>query len=62
MRKIAPPSFIFMTSRNPVEEAVLERWGISVIIGEVDDPQAALVDFLGRLAEIVGEAGMSDDR
>ncbi|RVA23918.1 Sir2 family NAD-dependent protein deacetylase, partial [Mesorhizobium sp. M7A.F.Ca.US.001.01.1.1] len=53
--KDRPPSFIFMTSRNPVEEAVLGRWGISVVVGEIDEPQAALVDFLSRLAEMVGD-------
>lgn len=51
--KDRPPSFIFMTSRNPVEEAVLGRWGISVVVGELDDPQAALVNFLSQLAEAV---------
>jgi hypothetical protein len=53
--KDRPPSFIFMASRNPVEEAVLERWGISAIVGASDHPQAALVEFLSRLAEMVGD-------
>lgn len=57
--KDRPPSFIFMTSRNPVEEAVLGRWGISVVVGEIDEPQAALVDFLSRLAEMVGDGELS---
>nr|WP_084567558.1 SIR2 family protein [Mesorhizobium sp. LNHC220B00] len=51
--KDRPPSFIFMTSRNPVEEAVLGSWGISAVVGELDDPQAALVNFLSQLAEAV---------
>jgi hypothetical protein len=53
--KDRPPSFVFMASRNPIEEAVLERWGIKALVGENDDPQAALVDFLGNLVAIVGQ-------
>jgi SIR2-like domain len=53
--KDRPPSFIFMASRNPVEEAVLGRWGISVLVGAGDDLEAGLVDFLGRLVEAVGD-------
>lgn len=53
--KDRPPSFIFMASRNPVEEAVLGHWGISAVVGEVNDPQAALVNFLRQLVEAVGE-------
>ncbi|MER9356713.1 SIR2 family protein [Mesorhizobium sp. M0514] len=52
--KDRPPSFIFMPSRNPVEEAVLGRWGISVLVGAGDDPEAGLTDFLRRLVEAVG--------
>ncbi|MER8512231.1 SIR2 family protein [Mesorhizobium sp. M1060] len=51
--KDRPPSFIFMPSRNPVEEAVLGRWGISVLVGAGDDPEAGLTDFLRRLVEAV---------
>ncbi|ESY03023.1 MULTISPECIES: SIR2 family protein [unclassified Mesorhizobium] len=51
--KDRPPSFIFMPSRNPVEEAVLGRWGISVLVGAGNDPEAGLTDFLRRLVEAV---------
>lgn len=59
--KDRPPSFILMTSRNSVEEAVLGRWGISVVVGEIDEPQAALMDFLSRLAEMVGDGELSQN-
>src|SRR5215212_8397206 len=42
-----PPSFVFMPSSNPVQEALLARWGITLLTPEhgacVDD---ALVEFL----------------
>ncbi|PBB45599.1 Sir2 family NAD-dependent protein deacetylase [Mesorhizobium sp. WSM3866] len=50
-----PPSYIFMASRDPVEEAVLGRWGISVLTGDNDDPAPGLVSFLSRLAEVVND-------
>jgi hypothetical protein len=44
-----PPSFIFMHERDPVQEAVLGRWGITVLSGEGRDPQKELCDFLAML-------------
>lgn len=58
--KDRPPSFVFMATRNPVEEAVLERWGISALTGDVDDPEAALVAFLRELAGIAADQDRSD--
>jgi hypothetical protein len=52
--KDRPPSFIFMDKANPVEQAVLERWGISVLLGDSDDPQQALLTFLRQISELVG--------
>jgi len=49
-----PPSFVFMPSRNPVEEAVLARWGITALSEDRDDPQKALAAFLERLAGMTG--------
>ena len=51
--KDRPPSFVFMANRNPVEEAVLERWGISALFGEEEDPETALVAFLRELSALV---------
>jgi hypothetical protein len=48
-----PPSFVFMAKRNPMEEAVLERWGISALVGDAEDPQEALLAFLRDVAERV---------
>lgn len=50
-----PPSFVFMAKRNPMEEAVLERWGISAVVGASDDPQEALLTFLRAVARRVAE-------
>ncbi|WP_309083712.1 SIR2 family protein [Chelativorans sp.] len=52
--KDRPPSFVFMPNRNPVEEAVLARWGITALSEEEDDPQQALGKFLQRLKEMAG--------
>jgi SIR2-like protein len=46
-----PKSFVFMASPNAVQEAVLGRWGLSVVSGAGDDPQQALLDFLQKIAE-----------
>ncbi len=53
--KDRPKSFVFMTSRNPMQEAVLAQWGITVLNGESDDPEQALTTFLERLKERVDE-------
>jgi hypothetical protein len=44
-----PPSFVFMPRHNPVQEAVLGRWGITLLSGQREDPQDALGDFLETL-------------
>lgn len=48
-----PPSFVFMPHRDPVEEAVLDRWGITPLSEEADDPHEALLKFLDHLAALV---------
>jgi hypothetical protein len=52
-----PPSFVFMPSRNPVEEAVLARWGITALSEEGDNAQEALATFLQRLLDMTRKAG-----
>lgn len=47
-----PPSFIFMADPDPVQEAVLARWGITAIPGGGGDPQQDLCALLARLAEL----------
>jgi hypothetical protein len=44
-----PVSYIFSTSHNPVQEAVLAQWGIQMISLEREDPTQALVEFLEAL-------------
>jgi hypothetical protein len=50
-----PPSFMFMTSPNAVQEAVLGRWGITMLSGDGKDPEEALTRFLERLAKAAGK-------
>jgi hypothetical protein len=47
--KDRPRSFVFMPRRNPVEEAVLARWGVTMITGDSHSPEEALANFLGDL-------------
>lgn len=44
-----PKSYVFMPQVDPVQEAVLDRWGITLIPGESDDPGKALTSFLEDL-------------
>jgi len=45
-----PPSFVFMASRDPVQEALLARWGITVLTPQSENGlDNALVDFLSEL-------------
>jgi hypothetical protein len=48
-----PRSYVFMTRPSPVQEAVLNQWGISVLTGDGDDPQIELQTFLTALKEAV---------
>lgn len=55
-----PPSFIFMPEPDPVQQAVLSQWGLTVIAGRCPDPEEALTQFLGELlaaVEAEGDAG-----
>ncbi|WP_459618601.1 SIR2 family protein [Bordetella sp. 2513F-2] len=46
-----PQSYIFSPWRNPVQEAILDQWGIRMITLERDDPADALGDFLEGLLQ-----------
>ncbi|WP_011581808.1 MULTISPECIES: SIR2 family NAD-dependent protein deacylase [Chelativorans] len=50
--KDRPPSFVFMPNRNPVEEAVLARWGITALSEESESAQEALGTFLKHLLQM----------
>ena len=41
-----PRSYIFSPRPNPVQEAVLDQWGISMISSEIENPGKALEEFL----------------
>lgn len=48
--KDRPPSFIFMAHPNPIQEALLARWGITAVTPQRDENAAdALASFLGDL-------------
>lgn len=48
-----PPSFVFAHRPNPVEQAILARWGITMLVLENESPEGALCAFLERLAVAV---------
>jgi hypothetical protein len=50
-----PRSFMFMPRPNPVQEAVLEQWGITVIAGSDPDPGVAVLGFIRALLAKVRE-------
>jgi len=49
---IKPKSFIFTSKTNPVQELVLENWGIETITSDIDTPGEALEYFLKKLEEL----------
>lgn len=51
--KDRPRSFVFMPRHNPVEEAVLARWGITMLTDDkAEDPEDAACTFLERLQDL----------
>jgi len=44
-----PPSYVFMSQGDPIQQAVLSQWGITVFSGESADPAEGLVGFLEDL-------------
>jgi hypothetical protein len=49
-----PSSFAFMPEHDPVQEAVLGQWGVTVLTAEGESAEVALLNFLTELAELVG--------
>lgn len=41
-----PRSYIFSPRPNPVQEAILDQWGISMLSSQIEDPGEALKKFL----------------
>lgn len=50
-----PQSYVFMLRPNPVEQAVLEQWGLRVLMEKDCPPDQALETFLAKLCEAVGD-------
>lgn len=48
-----PQSYVFMLRPNPVEQAVLEQWGLQVLTEKDCPPEQALERFLAKLSEAV---------
>lgn len=46
-----PKSFVFMPGPNVVQEAVLGRWGLNVVSGAGENPEHALISFLGKIGD-----------
>lgn len=46
---VQPTSYVFSASPNPIQEEILNQWGISMISSEIDDPGDALVEFMTKL-------------
>lgn len=50
-----PASFVFTAKADPVQDAVLENWGISVLHQAADDPAESMLLFLSNLkSEVCG--------
>jgi hypothetical protein len=56
-----PQSYVFMLRPNPVEEAVLEQWGLRVLTEENCAPEEALEVFLEKLSHAVHSSRDHDD-
>lgn len=48
-----PQSYVFMLRANPVEQAVLEQWGLQVLMEKECPPEKALEKFLAKLSKAV---------
>lgn len=45
---VQPRSYVFTHRPNPIQEAILDQWGINMITSKEDDPQKALQEFLEK--------------
>lgn len=46
---VQPRSYVFTHRPNPIQEAILDQWGINMITSDEDDPKEALINFLKKL-------------
>ena len=45
---VQPKSYVFTHRPNPIQETILEQWGIKMLTSKENDPQKALLDFLEK--------------
>lgn len=43
---VQPRSYVFTHRPNPIQEAILDQWGINMITSEEDNPEKALQEFM----------------
>jgi hypothetical protein len=55
--KDRPQSYVFMLRPSPIDQTVLEQWGIRVLSEPDCKPEEALESFLETLATTVDEPG-----
>lgn len=55
-----PGVFVFTVNPDPIQTAVLQQWGITVI-ARTGDPQQCLIEFLAQLSAAVGAPGPQDE-
>jgi hypothetical protein len=48
-----PKSYAFMSARDPIQPAVLSRWGIKALTTTAKNPERGLCEFLSKLKERV---------
>lgn len=46
---VQPRSYIFTHRPNPIQEAILDQWGINMLTSNEDNPEKALVKFMEEL-------------
>lgn len=46
--EVQPRSYVFSPKPNPVQERILEQWGIEMISSEIEHPGKALEEFLSK--------------
>ncbi len=45
---VQPRSYVFTHRPNPIQETILDQWGIKMLTSKESDPQKALLEFLGK--------------
>jgi hypothetical protein len=59
--RLQPRSYIFMPRPNPVQERILDSWGIAPIVGRSEEESESLLAFLDVLCAEVAKIRQGDD-